>query len=104
MKKILLTSTDIAMAAKHGLTPREYAKKKASLMSWNPNTDPTYSISIEELVNLWQLKYGHTWVDVSEIEEEFWLNASRRLHKNNKLEETEGLQDNTPWARLKEEA
>jgi hypothetical protein len=26
------------------------------------------------------------------------------LHKNNKLEETEGLQDNTPWARLKEDA
>ena len=71
---------------------------------FNPNNDPVYSIPLSELVNLWRARYGDTWVDVSEIEDDFWSDASARLHTNKKMEELNHHTGNTPWARLKEDA
>lgn len=71
---------------------------------FNPNKDPVYSIPLSELVNLWRVRYGDTWVDVSEIEEEFWEAASSRLHQNHMMEIINHHSDTTPWSRLKENA
>ncbi len=35
-----------------------------TMTSFNPNKDPVYSIPLSELVNLWRVRYGDTWVDV----------------------------------------
>jgi crotonobetainyl-CoA:carnitine CoA-transferase CaiB-like acyl-CoA transferase len=75
-----------------------------TMTAFNPNNDPVYSIPLSELVNLWRARYGDTWVDVSEIEDDFWSDASARLHTNKKMEELNHHSDNSPWARLKEDA
>ena len=68
----------------------------------NPNTHEAWSIPLSQLVNLWQAKYGDKWIDVSDLDDEFWPEASARLHRNNKMEACDN--DSTPWARLKEDA
>jgi len=68
----------------------------------NPNTHEAWSIPLSQLVNLWQAKYGDKWVDVSDLDDDFWPEASARLHRNNKMEACDN--DSTPWARLKEDA
>ena len=70
----------------------------------NPNTREAYVIPLSRLVNLWRAKFGDVWVDVSEIDDEFWSDASSRLHRNKLMEEIEFRESNTPWARLKEDA
>lgn len=69
---------------------------------FNPNKDPVYSMPLSQLVNLWRAKFGDTWVDVSELEEDFWSDASCRLHQNNMMETINHHSDTTPWSRLKE--
>lgn len=66
----------------------------------NPNDCEAYAMPLSSLVNLWRAKYGDKWVDVSEIDDQFWADASARLHRNNKMEETD--LDNAPWAKLRE--
>ena len=68
----------------------------------NPNDCEAYSMPLSALVNLWRAKYGDKWVDVSEIDDEFWSDASARLHRNSKMEEADFNYE--PWARLKENA
>ena len=75
-----------------------------TMTAFNPNKHPVYSIPLSQLVNLWRAKFGDTWVDVSEIEDDFWSDASARLHTNKKMEELNHHSDNSPWARLKEDA
>jgi len=70
----------------------------------NPNTREAYAIPLSRLVDMWRIKFEDTWIDVSELEEEFWMDASSRLHRNNLMEEIEFRESNTPWARLKEDA
>jgi len=106
---ITLTATEVALAKKLGISVEMYAhvtkKKSAVTMTlFNPNNDPVYSIPLSELVNLWRARYGDTWVDVSEIEDDFWSDVSARLHTNKKMEELNHHSDNSPWARLKEDA
>ena len=106
---ITLTATEVALAKKLGISVEMYAhvtkKKSAVTMTlFNPNNDPVYSIPLSELVNLWRARYGDTWVDVSEIEEEFWEAASSRLHQNHMMEIINHHSDTTPWSRLKEDA
>lgn len=71
---------------------------------FNPNKNPVWSIPLSELVNLWRARFGDTWIDVSELEEHFWLDASARLHQNKKMEELNHRTTSTPWSRLKEDA
>jgi hypothetical protein len=110
MKQVLLNPTQLAVAAKLGLNPIEYAKAVAAsnntitMTTFNPNKDPVYSIPLSELVNLWRARYGDTWVDVSELEDDFWCDASARLHQNKMMEELNHRSDTTPWSRLKEDA
>lgn len=73
-----------------------------TMTMFNPNKDPVYSIPLSELVNLWRARFGDTWVDVSELEEDFWCDASARLHSNKMMEEINHHTDTTPWSRLKE--
>ena len=105
---ITLTATEIAFAKKLGVSAQVYAQARAqqhvTMTVFNPNEDPVYSIPLSELVNLWRVRYGDTWIDVSEIEEDFWSDASARLHTNKKMEELNHHSDNSPWARLKEDA
>ena len=68
----------------------------------NPNDCEAYVMPLSSLVNLWRAKYGDKWVDVSEIDDEFWSDASARLHRNSKMEEVDFNYE--PWARLKEGA
>ena len=75
-----------------------------TMTSFNPNKDPVYSMPLSQLVNLWRAKFGDTWVDVSELEEDFWSDASARLHQNKMMEEINHHTDTTPWSRLKEDA
>jgi hypothetical protein len=70
----------------------------------NPNQREAYVVPLSTLVNLWRAKYGDLWVDVSEIDDEFWSDASSRLHRNKLMEEIEFRESNTPWARLREDA
>ena len=70
----------------------------------NPNTREAYVVPLSTLVNAWRIKFEDKWVDVSELDEEFWSDASSRLHRNNLMEEIEFRESNTPWARLKEDA
>jgi len=83
-------------------------KPKARMQSapqkpeFNPNKHEAWSISLSQLVNLWQAKFGDVWVDVSDLDDEFWPEASARLHLNYKMETYD--RENTPWARLREDA
>jgi hypothetical protein len=107
---LTLTPTQAAVAKRMGVTLEDYAKAinkpqiVVTMTEFNPNNDPVYSIPLSELVNLWRARYGDTWVDVSEIEDDFWSDASARLHTNKKMEELNHHSDNSPWARLKEDA
>ena len=105
---VTLTATEIAVAKKLGVSAQVYAQARGqqhvTMTMFNPNNDPVYSIPLSELVNLWRARYGDTWVDVSEIEDDFWSDASARLHTNKKMEELNHHSDNSPWARLKEDA
>lgn len=110
MKQIMLSRAHLEMANKLGIPPAEYAKQlqrvtaPVTMTVFNPNNNPVYSIPLSELVNLWRAKFGDLWVDVSEIEEEFWEEASSRLHQNNMMETINHHTDTTPWSRLKEDA
>ena len=107
---LTLTATEVALAKKMGVTAQAYAKHlqtappAVTMTTFNPNNEPVYTIPLSELVNLWRARYGDTWVDVSEIEEDFWSDASARLHTNKKMEELNHHTDTTPWSRLKEDA
>jgi 4-hydroxyphenylpyruvate dioxygenase-like putative hemolysin len=107
---IQLTASQVATANKMGMSLQDYAKaiqqinESVTMTSFNPNNHPVYSIPLSELVNLWRAKFGDTWIDVSELDDDFWEDASARLHKNKKMEELDHHSDNTPWARLKEDA
>ena len=107
---IQLTASQVATANKMGMSLQDYARAiqqinaPVTMTLFNPNNDPVYSIPLSELVNLWRARYGDTWVDVSEIEDDFWSDASARLHSNKKMEELNHHSDNSPWARLKEDA
>ena len=70
----------------------------------NPNQREAYVVPLSTLVNLWRAKYGDLWVDVSELDDDFWSDASSRLHRNKLMEEIEFRESNTPWARLREDA
>ena len=81
-----------------GAIPSQQAIRK----SRNPNDCEAYAMPLSSLVNLWRAKYGDKWVDVSEIDDHFWSDASARLHRNKMMEQTD--LDNAPWARLRENA
>ena len=70
----------------------------------DPNKREAYAIPLSRLVDMWRIKFEDKWVDVSEIDDEFWADASGRLHRNKLMEEVEFNGSNTPWARLKEDA
>ena len=70
----------------------------------DPNKREAYAIPLSRLVDMWRIKFEDKWVDVSELDEEFWADASGRLHRNKLMEEVEFNGSNTPWARLKEDA
>jgi hypothetical protein len=70
----------------------------------NPNQREAYVIPLSRLADMWRAKFNDKWIDVSELEDEFWMDASSRLHRNNLMEEIEFRESNTPWARLKEDA
>ena len=70
----------------------------------DPNQREAYAIPLSRLVDMWRVKFGDLWVDVSEIDDQFWADASGRLHRNKLMEEVEFHASNTPWARLKEDA
>ena len=105
---VTLTATEVAMAKKLGISAQVYAQARkqqhVTMTTFNPNNDPVYSIPLSQLVNLWRAKFGDTWVDVSELEEDFWSDASARLHTNKMMEELNHHTDTTPWSRLKEDA
>ena len=87
--------------AGQGLRPtKPYTAMKVD----DPNKREAYVIPLSTLVNLWRAKFGDLWVDVSEIDDEFWSDASSRLHRNKLMEEIEFRESNTPWARLREDA
>ena len=106
-QRIHLTPTQLRLMQHLNMNVEEYAKllhttAPTTMTTFNPNKDPVYSIPLSELVNLWRARYGDTWVDVSEIEEDFWSDASARLHSNKMMEEINHHTDTTPWSRLKE--
>ena len=108
--KQTLTTTQVQLAKRMGITAQAYANHLqntppiVTMTQFNPNEDPVYAIPLSELVNLWRARYGDTWVDVSDIDDEFWSDASARLHSNKMMEEINHHTDTTPWSRLKEDA
>jgi hypothetical protein len=110
IKQITLNPSQLALIHQNGLTIEQYAKawnqvkEHVTMTVFNPNKDPVYSMPLSQLVNLWRAKFGDTWVDVSELEEDFWSDASARLHTNKMMEELNHHSDTTPWSRLKEDA
>lgn len=108
-QRIHLTPTQLQLMKNLGMKVEDYAKllhttAPTTMTTFNPNKDPVYSIPLSELVNLWRARFGDTWVDVSELEEDFWCDASARLHTNKLMEELNHHSDTTPWSRLKEGA
>jgi hypothetical protein len=108
-QSIMLNPAQIAIAQSAGMDLETYAKHynkvfPKTMTVFNPNKDPVYSMPLSQLVNLWRAKFGDTWVDVSEIEDEFWEAASSRLHQNHMMETINHHSDTTPWSRLKEDA
>ena len=107
---VTLTASQVTAARKMGMSLQDYVKAiqqinaPVTMTAFNPNKDPVYSIPLSELVNLWRARFGDTWVDVSELEEDFWSDASARLHTNKMMEELNHHTDTTPWSRLKEDA
>jgi hypothetical protein len=106
-QSIMLNPAQVAIAKSSGMDIEEYAKKLQTLFPttvtvFNPNKHPAYSIPLSELANLWRARYGDMWVDVSELDGEFWEEASQRLHQNKMMEEVNHHSDTTPWSRLKE--
>ena len=104
IKESLLTQEDLEQ---HLAAHMSAMKPKARMQGvrptgFNPNTHEAWSIPLSQLVNLWQAKYGDKWIDVSDLDDAFWPEASARLHMNNKMEAYD--RDSTPWARLKEDA
>lgn len=104
---LTLSPSQIAVARSAGMDLETYVKHynkvfPTTMTVFNPNKNPVYSIPLSELVNLWRARYGDTWIDVSEIEEEFWEEASSRLHQNQMMETINHHSDTTPWSRLKE--
>jgi len=104
-----INPAQIAVTKHMGMSLVDYVKAMQSypqttMTSFNPNKNPVYSIPLSELVNLWRARFGDTWVDVSELEDDFWSDASARLHTNKMMEELNHHSDNSPWARLKEDA
>ena len=104
MKESLLTQEDLEQ---HLAAHMSAMKPKARMQGvrptgFNPNSHEAWSIPLSQLVNLWQAKYGDKWIDVSDLDDAFWPEASARLHMNNKMEACDN--DSTPWARLKEDA
>ena len=104
-----LSPSQIAVANHVGMPLVDYVKMMQSaptvtMTAFNPNNEPVYSIPLSELVNLWRARFGDTWIDVSELEDDFWSDASARLHTNKKMEELNHHTDTTPWSRLKEDA
>lgn len=105
MKEDLLAQEDLQ---RHLAAHMAVMKPKARMQSapqkpeFNPNKHEAWSIPLSQLVNLWQAKFGDVWVDVSDLDDDFWPEASGRLHRNNKMELCD--HGNTPWARLKEDA
>lgn len=104
MKESLLTQEDLEQ---HLAAHMSAMKPKARMqgvrpIEFNPNKHEAWSIPLSQLVNLWQAKYGDKWIDVSDLDDAFWPEASARLHMNNKMEAYD--RDSTPWARLKEDA
>ena len=89
-------------ALTQGQKPKARMQSAPQKKAINPNTHEAWSIPLSQLVNLWQAKYGDKWIDVSDLDDEFWPEASARLHTNHKFETLD--RDNTPWARLKEDA
>jgi hypothetical protein len=114
MKAYAISRAEQELIDKLGMTPEQYIKAVdtyrlpvhvgMTMTSFNPNEDSAWAMPLSRLVNMWRVRYGDTWIDVSEIEDEFWLSASSRLHRNKKMEEAETHDDNTPWARLREDA
>jgi hypothetical protein len=109
VKQILMNPTQVAVAKQIGVSLVDYVRMMQSaspttMTTFNPNKDPVYSIPLSELVNLWRARFGDTWVDVSELEDDFWCDASARLHQNKMMEELNHRSDTTPWSRLKEDA
>lgn len=105
MKESLLTQEDIQRhlaAHMSAMKPKARMQSAPQKKTINPNTHEAWSIPLSQLVNLWQAKYGDKWVDVSDLDDDFWPEASARLHRNNKMEACDN--DSTPWARLKEDA
>ena len=109
-QKIHLSASQVEAARRMGIPLQDLAKAVAemdghiTMTKFNPNKDPVYSIPLSELVNLWRARFGDTWVDVSELELDFWSDASARLHTNKLMEELNHHSDTTPWSRLKEGA
>lgn len=105
---VTLTATEVAVARKLGISAQVYAQARGqqhvTMTMFNPNNEPVYTIPLSELVNLWRARFGDIWVDVSELEEDFWSDASARLHTNKMMEELNHHTDTTPWSRLKEDA
>mgnify|MGYP003338170628 FL=1 len=79
------------------------ATQPKAMQMFNPNMHEAWSTSLSQLVNLWRTKFGDVWIDVSEFEEDFWVEASKRLHGANKLEDTNKT-STTPWVKLREDA
>jgi hypothetical protein len=103
--KEALTQEDIERhlaAHMSAMKPKARMQSAPQKKAINPNTHEAWSIPLSQLVNLWQAKYGDKWIDVSDLDDDFWPEASARLHMNNKMEACDN--DSTPWARLKEDA
>jgi hypothetical protein len=97
-----MTHEEIAQAQMPAMKPKARMQSAPQKKAINPNTHEAWSIPLSQLVNLWQAKYGDKWIDVSDLDDDFWPEASARLHRNNKMEACDN--DSTPWARLKEDA
>ena len=105
MKEQELTQEDLQRhlaAHMSAMKPKARMQSAPQKLQFNPNSHEAWSIPLSQLVNLWQAKFGDVWVDVSDLDDDFWPEASARLHLNYKMETYD--RENTPWARLKEDA
>lgn len=107
-KKIILNAAQVEVAKRLGISPTEFAEAMAlkieeadeELDQDDPNNVEMYTAPIKTLRDLWLTKFGMTWVNNYDVDDDIrWGVISHRLCEYNLME----TDVNCEWRKLREE-
>ena len=107
-RKIVLSTSELEIAKRMGLTPQQYAQHKAVFTNTsdedeyedldNPNKMEIMNAPIKTLRDLWLTKFGSNWTLTDSLDDE-WDKIYTRLSQYNLMESYDGEY----WTKLKDE-